>query len=80
MSEALTVPPKHGHRSLLYSEVDTDLDSLRADVACFDEVVDAFGAVPRLRILDAGTEALVLRPTSAKPSFESPVRHRLHLQ
>jgi agmatinase len=33
MSEVLTVPPKHGHRSLLYSEVVTDLDTLRADVA-----------------------------------------------
>jgi agmatinase len=33
MSTVLTVPPKHGHRSLLFSEVVTDLDRLRADVA-----------------------------------------------
>jgi agmatinase len=29
----LVVPPKHGHRSLLYSEVGSSLDDLRADVA-----------------------------------------------
>jgi agmatinase len=33
MSAVLTVPPKHGHRSLLFSEVVTDLDALRADIA-----------------------------------------------
>jgi agmatinase len=33
MSAVVTVPPKHGHRSLLFSEVVTDLDRLRADVA-----------------------------------------------
>src|SRR6478672_13346382 len=33
MSTVLTVPPRHGHRSLLFSEVVTDLDRLRADVA-----------------------------------------------
>lgn len=33
MSLPLTVPPKHGHTSMLFSEVVTDLDSLDADIA-----------------------------------------------
>ena len=33
MKLPLTVPPKHGHKSFLYSEVATDLDNLRADIA-----------------------------------------------
>ena len=33
MTKALTSPPKHGHKSLLFSEVVTDLDDLRADIA-----------------------------------------------
>ncbi|HTK02308.1 MAG TPA: arginase family protein, partial [Bordetella sp.] len=31
--ETLTVPPRTGHKSLLYSELVTDLDNLRADIA-----------------------------------------------
>ncbi len=30
---SLTKPPKHGHKSLLFSEVATDLDNLQADIA-----------------------------------------------
>lgn len=33
MSQQLTTAPKHGHRSMLYSEVHTDLDTLQADIA-----------------------------------------------
>lgn len=33
MSARLTTPPKHGHKSLLYSEVVEDLDNLKADIA-----------------------------------------------
>ncbi|WP_454684412.1 agmatinase [Ancylobacter moscoviensis] len=33
MSARLTTPPKHGHKSLLYSEVVDDLDNLKADIA-----------------------------------------------
>ena len=33
MTKALTSPPKHGHKSLLFSEVVIDLDDLRADIA-----------------------------------------------
>ena len=33
MTERLTSPPQHGHRTFLFSELATDLDSLRADIA-----------------------------------------------
>lgn len=33
MTALLTTPPKHGHTSLLYSEVVRDLDNLQADIA-----------------------------------------------
>src|SRR5438876_9571446 len=33
MTDPLTTPPKHGHRTFLYSEPATDLDNLRADIA-----------------------------------------------
>lgn len=33
MSARLTSPPKHGHKSLLYSAVADDLDTLKADIA-----------------------------------------------
>lgn len=33
MALPLTVPPRHGHKSFLYSEVVTDLDRLKADIA-----------------------------------------------
>jgi agmatinase len=33
MSARLTTPPKHGHESLLYSQVVEDLDTLQADIA-----------------------------------------------
>ncbi len=33
MTKALTSSPKHGHKSLLFSEVVTNLDDLRADIA-----------------------------------------------
>jgi agmatinase len=33
MGLPLTIPPKHGHTSFLYSRVVTDLDELRADIA-----------------------------------------------
>ena len=33
MSLPLTIPPKHGHKSMLFSEVVTDLDTLSADIA-----------------------------------------------
>jgi agmatinase len=33
MTLPLTVPPKHGHKSFLFSEICTDLDRLEADIA-----------------------------------------------
>ena len=33
MTMPLTLPPRYGHKSLLFSEVVTDLDNLKADVA-----------------------------------------------
>jgi agmatinase len=33
MTDLLTTPPKHGHRSFLFSELATDLDKLNADIA-----------------------------------------------
>ena len=30
---ALTVPPKHGHPTFLFSELALDLDNLQADIA-----------------------------------------------
>ena len=33
MKMPLTVPPKHGHPSMLYSKVETDLDNLDAHIA-----------------------------------------------
>ncbi len=33
MTERLTSPPKHGHRTFLFSELATNLDQLRADIA-----------------------------------------------
>ncbi len=36
MTMALTMPPKHEHKSLLFSEVATDLDALQPDVAFLD--------------------------------------------
>jgi agmatinase len=33
MEQQLTSPPKHGHRTFLYSKLATDLDDLRADIA-----------------------------------------------
>jgi agmatinase len=33
MQEPLTSPPKHGHRTFLFSEIATDLDNLAADIA-----------------------------------------------
>ena len=33
MTERLTSPPQHGHRTFLFSELATDLDTLQADIA-----------------------------------------------
>jgi agmatinase len=33
MTERLTSPPKHGHRTFLFSKLATDLDDLKADIA-----------------------------------------------
>lgn len=33
MTDALTVPPKHGHPTFLFSELALDLDALKADIA-----------------------------------------------
>ncbi|MGF7160914.1 agmatinase [Rhodoligotrophos appendicifer] len=33
MTRPLTTPPRHGHRSMLYAEVNTNLDSLNAHIA-----------------------------------------------
>ena len=36
MDAPLTMAPKHGHTSFLFSELATDLDNLRADIAFLD--------------------------------------------
>ena len=33
MTDALTVPPKHGHPTFLFSELALDLEALKADIA-----------------------------------------------
>src|SRR6266540_3292652 len=33
MNDSLATPPKHGHRSFLFSELVTDFDNLQADIA-----------------------------------------------
>jgi len=69
MRHALTTPPRNGHPSFLYSQVDTDLDNLEADIA--------FLGIPygRAYSIDEVTNDQTRAPTAVRQATDRAVRN-----
>jgi len=69
MSRVLTTPPRNGHPSFLYSQVDTDLDNLKADIA--------FLGIPygRAYSIDEVTNDQTRAPTAVRQATDRAVRN-----